>query len=203
MWSQTSAAHDERARQEAAVTLEHSHGKARPTLPRSRELAVLPTDGKPNRSRDARGRFTGLDSPSNGRGWKQLIGRMAGRELKGEAAELGRAAWRLYLAQLEELPHTGPNVRSLVAAQARSAILSARYAQRAAELGLDTLAGRAALDMSAKLDARAERLAVTALDIAIRLAKAQRAGRVVDAHARVLEAFGAPVPPKPEPEGAA
>jgi hypothetical protein len=43
----------------------------------------------------------------------------------------------------------------------------------AASVGLDTLEGLKYLDMATKLDARAERLGVTALDIAERLHKAE------------------------------
>ena len=158
---------------------EFSHGKARPTLPRARALAVAPPVSEANHGRDAKGRFTGKDSPAYGRGWKTLIARMAGRELSGEALELGKASWRLYLALLSELPHDGPTVRTLAAAQARSAILSARYASRATELGLDTDAGMKSLELSVKLDMRAERLAVTSQDVAARLAKQERVRKPV------------------------
>jgi hypothetical protein len=117
---------------------------------------------------------------------------MIGRELKGDAEPLARESFRMYQALLAELPHTGAQVSSLVAARARSAVLSARYAARAAELGLDTEDGMAALDLSMKLDARAERLAVTALDIATKLATASRKRKPQDAHAAALEAFGEP-----------
>jgi hypothetical protein len=48
-------------------------------------------------------------------------------------------------------------------------VLSARFAAKAAEVGLYTPEGAKLLEMSAKLDARAERLQVTARDEAERI----------------------------------
>jgi hypothetical protein len=126
---------------------------------------------------------------------------MVGRDLRGEVAPLAREAWRVFQALLKELPHTGAQVSCLVAARARSAVLSARFAVRAAELGLDTDAGRSALELSMKLDARAERLAVTSLDIATRLAASERKTSAANAHTRVFDRFGAPTAGETE-EGA-
>jgi len=76
----------------------------------------------------------------------------------------------LYAAMLRELPSDGAQVRPLVAARVRCAVLAGRYSLRGAELGLDSDEGRAAVELALRLDQRAERLAVTALDISTRLA---------------------------------
>lgn len=172
------------------MTAEHSHGKARPTLPRSRSLAEVPSAPQRHGERDAHGRFATGNKVATGKGWKSILAKQLGRDLQGEAEPLAREALVLYRGLLAELPHDGAQVRQLVAARARSAVLSGRYALRAAELGLDSEAGQRVLELSMKLDARAERLAVTALDIATKLAKADtdRARGATALHARILNA---------------
>lgn len=172
------------------MSMERSHGAARPTLPRSGTLAAVAPEPIPTGNRDTRGRFQPGNSVGTGRGWKAIVAKHLGRDLKGEALPLAREALQLYRAELGHMPHDGPQVRQLVAARARSAVLAARYALRAAELGLDTEAGQKALALSMQLDARAERLAVTALDIAATLAKAdrERRGNANPVHARILSA---------------
>lgn len=169
------------------MSIERSHGRARPTLPRASDLPVeLPADER-SAQRDASGRFTSGNGIGNGRHWKRVLARQLGTDLAGEAGELGRDAWVLYRALLSELPIDCASVRQLVAARARAAVLSARYARRAAETGLDTDEGVLALEMSVKLDARAERLAVTSLDIATRLV-GKTGRRVIDLGEALAEA---------------
>lgn len=174
------------------MSIERSHGKARPTLPRRRDLEAADADRDPCRGRDEHGRFASGNEAGTGRGWKAIVAKHLGRELQGEAGPLAREALQLFRAELAQMPHDGPQVRQLVAARARSAVLAARYAMRAAELGLDTDVGQKAIELSMRLDARAERLAVTALDIASKLAKAEGKRKPIDVHGRVLDTFGAP-----------
>ena len=171
------------------MSFEQSHGRARPTLPRSKDLATtVPASDRP-RQRDAQGRFSAGNGVGFGRHWKRCIARMLGADLAGEAGELGREAWILYRALLLELPHDGPGVRQLCAARARAAVLAARFARRAAEVGLDTEEGEKALRQAATWDQRAERTGVTAWDLAVRLAGAARA-KSIDAHGEVVAVFG-------------
>ncbi len=171
------------------MTLERSHGAARPTLPRSSDLKAPDTVGEPSDSRRADGRFASGNQLATGRGWKHSIARSLGRDMAGEAGELGEEAYRLYRAFLADLPCDCASVRSLVAQRARAAVLAARYARRACEVGLDTDEGAKALQLTTQLDARAERLAVTSLDVSSRLATAARA-KPIDVHGEVSKAFG-------------
>lgn len=173
------------------MTIEKSHDKARPSLPRSSDLAAVPAVDERPRQRDSNGRWTAGNAGGIGRGWRAAIRKMVGRDLKGDDAEpLARESFRMYQALLAELPHTGAQVSSLVAARARSAVMSARYAARAAELGLDSVEGMRALEVSMRLDARAERLCVTAIDVSTKLAAADRKGNrsVAALHAQILNA---------------
>jgi hypothetical protein len=154
------------------MAIERSKGKARPALPRSSDLAVPQPPPDPRQGRDVNGRFTSGNRTARGRGWKRAIGQLAGSELAPELRQLAGDAGSLYRARLGELPHQGPTVSSLVAEGARSSVLSARFAARAFELGLDTDAGRAALETSMRLGQRAERTSISAIDIAVRLAVA-------------------------------
>jgi len=153
------------------MPIEHSHGKARPTLARLRDVPAATAVPERTGQRDAKGRFVPGNSQGCGRGWKVAVSKQLGRELKGEAEAVAREAYKLYMAFLRELPSDGPTIRQLCAQRARAAVLSGRYATRAAEAGYDTDDGRRALELSLKLDQRAERLAVTAWDLAARQAK--------------------------------
>lgn len=171
------------------MTIEHSHGKARPTLPRSSDLAVPETVGEPPDERGERGRFASGNQLAKGHGWKKLLRESLGRELEGDAGKLGQEAFKLYRGFMADMPIDNASVRQLVVARARAATLSARYARRGAELGFDTSEARDALDAALRWSQEAKSLAVTSLDIATKLAAA--GGRkVIDAHARVLTTFG-------------
>jgi hypothetical protein len=167
-----------------------SHGKARLELPRASDLPELPTERLAHGKRDQRGRFVGGNDLATGRGWKAILRKHVTGALKGEAEPLARDAWQLYQGMLRELSCDCASVRQLVAARARAAVLSARYALLAAERGYDTPGGADALEMSIKLDQRAERLAVTSLDLSTKLAVVARKRKPADVHADVLRAFG-------------
>jgi hypothetical protein len=169
---------------------EHSHGKMRPSLPRSSDLAAVPeAEQRPTEGRDASGRFTSGNPWAPGAKWRSLIAEGLGRELEGKAGELGRRAHRLFRAFLADLPVDCATVRSLVAQRARAATLADAYARRGAELGLDSPEGSAALAEALKWDQRAERLAVSSLDVATKLAAVGKR-KVIDVHAEVAKAFG-------------
>ncbi len=163
------------------MTFERSHGKSRPTLPRSSDLAPVETDRDPRQGRTAGGHFAAGNRVGVGARWKASIKRLLGRGASGEQAEqVAREAFRLYLAVLRDMPSDGASVRMLVALQARHAAIAAFFTDRAAFLGLDGPEGTAALDIAAKHGQRAERLAVTSLDVSTRLTKASDRDPVID-----------------------
>jgi hypothetical protein len=131
----------------------------------------------PRQGRDERGRFAPGNASGRGRGWKRAIARLAGSALAPEHRRLAGDAASLYRAVLAELPHGGPLVSPLVAEHSRCAVLAPRFAERALELGLDTEAGRAALEVSMRLGQRAERVAISMLDLSTKLADARRRNR--------------------------
>lgn len=158
------------------MSIEQSHGRARPTLPRSSDLPKVETVPNPTVGRGPGGLFAaGNPHGKHARerhALKKLLGPRVGDEI---AMMVARDARKLFAACLRELPHSGANVRAIVAMQARHSALAAYYTARAAELGLDTPEGAEADDRAMKHGQRAERLAVTALDISTRLAGAKRA----------------------------
>jgi len=163
------------------MPIESSHGKARPTLPRSSDLQAVPTVSDAERqragSRDAHGRFAPGNVIGRGRGWKRAIARVLGRHIEDPVAiAVAADAWKDYCATLRQLPSDGPMVRGLVALKARHLALAAYFHGLGAERGLSTEEGMAALEMASKHGQRAERLAVTALDVATKLAKEPRGG---------------------------
>ncbi len=157
------------------MSIETSHGKARPTLPRSSDLAVVDTVPNPSEGRAPFGRFAPGNRIAQGQRWKASIRKLLGRgATSAEAEALARESFRLYLALLRAMPSDGPSVRTLVALQARHVVLAARWANRAAELGFDSDEGIAADERALRHGQRAERVAVTALDVATRVATAKR-----------------------------
>ena len=158
------------------MTIEQSHGKARPTLPRSSDLTPVPDAAEERRhQRDAGGRFKTGNVVGRGRGWKRAIAKMLGRQIDDPLAQaVADDAWRTFSAMMRELPSDGAMVRTLVAAKARHDALAAFWGAKAASLGLATPEGVRAQEQSTKHDQRAERLTVTALDVATRLAKDAR-----------------------------
>jgi hypothetical protein len=152
------------------MAIRFEQGKARPQPPRLKDLPTVLTVGEPSRSHGPDGRFTPRNVAACDRGVKALVRRHLGRDTTGPEAEaVYREVRTLYGAFMRSLPNDDAVIQDLVARQARSSAFSARLAARAIELGLETEEGRKALDMSIKLDARAERLAVTAWDLAQKL----------------------------------
>ena len=80
-------------------------------------------------------------------------------------------AWRIFTATLRELPNDGPTVRGLALRKARHEALEGFWTAKAAALGLTSPEALQAEDRATKHGQRAERVAVTMLDIATALAK--------------------------------
>jgi len=156
------------------MPIRFEHGKARPQPPRSKDLPGTLTAGQPNHGRDSSGRFAPGNGVATERGIKALLKRQLGKHADDEEVQgLYRETRIQFLAELNRMPSKSPQVQRDLCARARWSALSARYAASATALGLDTPEGMKALDTAMKLDARAERLGVTALDIAERLHKSE------------------------------
>ena len=153
---------------------ELSHGKARATRARSSDLLVAgPVDVR-RRNHDDLGHWAPANEGGRGKGWRTLIRKSLGPGATTEdVVRLARESWTLYLALSRELPFTGAQVSSLTAARARWTVLSSYYTARAAEVGLGSVEGKELLDLALKLDVRAERLAISAADISVRMARAK------------------------------
>jgi len=182
------------------MALVNEKGKLRPQPPRLKNIPAAATARERDRNRDSRGRFVGGNRAATGRAWKSIVRRALGRDATAaETDSIYRDAGTLFAAQLRQLPSQVPQVQDAVARGARASVLSSRTAALALEAGLETDAGRKLLELSIKLDARAERLAVTALDLAQRFAKAESAKQLPPAlaaiEARAAEALSAGADP--------
>lgn len=91
------------------------------------------------------------------------------------AAEVSAAARIAYRAKLAELPNQGPIVATMVACAARHDALCAFWSEEAARRGLSSAEGIAAQAEATKHDVRSERLMVTAIDLATKLARRETA----------------------------
>jgi len=99
------------------------------------------------------------------------IAKLLGRDIADPvAAKVAADAFRTYGAELRELPHDGPIVRSLCAQHAHHVALAAFWAAQAFDRVLGTPESIAAEERAKLHGQRAERLAVTLLDVAGRMA---------------------------------
>lgn len=158
------------------MALEHSHGKARPTLPRAADLPVPPPAPDRRQGRDNKGRFAaGHRQSARSRGWRRAIAQLSAGQLKtDDQVKLANDSGTLYRATLATMPCEGPLTNPIAAEHARTAVLSAHFAGAAIAAGVTTAKGRQLLELSLKLGQRAERTAVTLLDLTTRLAEAER-----------------------------
>jgi hypothetical protein len=176
----------------------YENGAIRTAPPRRKDVGAY-TAAEPNRDRATGGRFAPGNRAATRSGVRALIKRHLGADAKTEEVEqLYRDTLVQFRACLADLPaNDGAEVQDLVSRRARWSILSARYAAKAVEVGLFTPESDRLIDMALKLDARAERLAVTARDEAERLVVGRRIANPGDPHRAVFEAFGAPGKAKP------
>lgn len=154
---------------------ERSKGKVRPRQVRHSDLQAMPQEPTDRaRHRDSAGRFTPGNPGGLGRGAIAPVRRMLGdvETTDTEARTVARDAARLFSVTLAELPNDGPTVRQLVALFARHTALGSFWTQRAAVAGLGTDEGIKAQEQATKHGQRAERVAVTMLDVARSLAGA-------------------------------
>jgi hypothetical protein len=174
------------------VSFRREHSKLRPQPPRLKDQKRRERPGEPNRNQDSKGRFTAGNDAPKGRAVKRIIRRYLGEGAasSGQVEALTQDTLTLFKAFKRVLGNDAPQVQDTVARRARWGVLSAWYALHAAELGLGTEQGMAALEMALKLDARAERLDVTALDLAERLVSKE----APDPHAFAAATFSRPAP---------
>jgi hypothetical protein len=154
------------------MTIERTRGKARPTMPRSSDLKPVGAVAERPESRDSQGRFAAGNAGGRGRGWKRAIARMLGHDLsnlENVATAVAEDAWRLFSVSIREMPQDGPNVRALIARKARHEALEGYWTAKALA-ALGTPEGDTAEAKATQHGVRAERLTVTALDVARALA---------------------------------
>lgn len=152
------------------MALRFEKGKRRPQPPRLKDVAQRERSGERSRNHDASGRFTAGNRAPEGRKLKSIIRRHLGKDAVGEAVEVLFAETKqIFVALVKAVGSDAPQVHDTLARRARWGVLSAHYALKAVELGLDTEQGQTCLELSLKLDQRAERLDVTAIDLANRL----------------------------------
>ena len=156
------------------MTIEHSHGKARPTLPRASDLQPIETAREPAAGRGPGGRFIAGNRVAVRAGEKHAVRKLLGKTAsEGDVAVVAGDAVRLFNGAMRDLPSDGPVVRSLAALYARHAAVAAYLNAKADEAGVQTEPGAELLEVALRHGQRVERLAVTMLDIASRLAKKQ------------------------------
>lgn len=167
------------------MTIETSHGKARPTLPRASDLTPVESVDKPRQGRTRGGHFAAGNRLGVGARWKNTLKKALGNSTAdGELGIVAADAARVALHVLRSLPSDAAPVRVLVNIHARHVALNAYFTAKAEEAGLDSERGRKLLDVADRQSQRAERVLVTAHDLArVHAAKP-------DAGENVYEALG-------------
>ncbi len=148
------------------VTIERSHGKARPALMRSSDLQAADTVTNPTAGRGNGGRFAAGNRIGIGARWKATLKKALGSSSEGEAGLVANDAMRVALNVLRSLPSDAAPVRVAVNIHARHVALHAYFTTKAEAAGLDTPRGLELLAVADRQSQRAERTLVTAHDIA-------------------------------------
>jgi len=160
------------------MTLERSHGKARPALPRASDLRPTESASKPSDTRAPDGRFAPGNRASVGARFTATIKKALGsKAATGEAIIVARDARRLFGHTLASLPSDAAPVRALLAIYSRHAALHGYFTLKAEALGLDTPEGLKLLEVADRQSQRAERTLVTVHDQArVHAEQAKRRG---------------------------
>lgn len=149
------------------MTIEQSHGKARPTLPRSSDARRADTDAKPTDARGPHGHFAAGNRTALGAGLIHTTKKCMGdKDAAGELGIVARDARRVAAHVLRSFPSDAAPVRVLVSIHARHVALHAYYTHRAELAGLDTPEGLKFLAVADNQSKRAERTLVSAQDMA-------------------------------------
>lgn len=159
------------------MPIEMSHGKARSVLPRASDLPRLDspsgkTEAKPKAARGPDGRFAAGNGTARGARFVHTIRKCLGmKEAPWEALTVARDARRVFSHLMSSLPCDAAPVRALAVIHARHVALNAYYTTKAEQAGLDTDRGLKLLDVADRQSQRAERVLVTCLDVAQKMAK--------------------------------
>lgn len=161
------------------MSIERSHGKARPTLPRA--SALQPLGSAPDRSdgRTPDGRFAPGNRASVGSGFRRTTKKLLGPTGADSSQEriVRRDAWRVFVATMRTMPSDAAPVRTLIGLHARHVALAALYAQLASEATLGSAASLKLQEAADRQSQLATRVLVTALDAARVCAQRDAAGK--------------------------
>lgn len=173
------------------MAIEHREGMARPTLPRSSDLLQPPDASDAPPMRDAKGRLLPGARLASERGAKRAIRKALGMATGRKACEtVASDAAKVFSVVIREMPSEGAAVRNLAALLARHSAIAGYFGVRADMAGLDTPEGQKALELALQHGQRVERLTVTCLDVATRLARKP----VEDAHGALAHALTVEAP---------
>jgi hypothetical protein len=154
---------------------QRSQNAMRPSLPQSKDLRIVNTVREPTEGRGPAGRFALRNRIAVRSGDKATTKKLLGRgATDADAIVVARDAVRLFHGTMRDLPSDGAVVRSLASMQARHAALFAFFTAKADAAGLDTIDGIKFAELASKHGQRAERLAVTMLDIATKMPRVER-----------------------------
>lgn len=149
------------------MTFERSKGKVRPMLVRASDMQPGEPAAKPTATRGAHGHFSAGNPTGKAARFIHTVKKAHGTgEGDAETRIVARDARRVSTHVLKSLPSDAAPVRVLVAIHARHVALHAFYTAKAEEAGLTTPAGLKLLEVADRQSQRAERVLVSAQDMA-------------------------------------
>jgi len=151
------------------VTLEKSHGKARPTLPRASDLPEIdPTELEEKLSipRGVHGHVLPGAKLAVGARFAHTVKKSMGGQTTKVNRIITRDAKQTFANILPVMASDVAPVRSLLAVASRHCALNAYFTARAEEAGLDSTLGLQYLEIADRQSQRYERVLVTCHDLA-------------------------------------
>ncbi len=146
---------------------ERSHGKARPSLVRASDLRPAEPDANRTGERDARGQFAAGNRTGALARFQATVKKSLGSGgTDSETGIIARDARRVFANVMRALASDAAPVRVLVAIHARHVALHGYYTAKAEAAGLETTQGLKLLEVADRQSQRAERVLVTAQDVA-------------------------------------
>lgn len=154
---------------------ERCKGKMRPSFKRASDLGAPETVRNPSEGRTPRGTFAEGNRHSVEARVKHSIRKTLGSKADaGEAGLVAGDAGRIFGAFMRSMASDAAPVRAMAALAARHSALASFYGSKAVQAGLTTPEGMALQTAADRQSQRAERVLVTAEDLADRHAKASR-----------------------------
>lgn len=172
------------------MTFERSHNKVRPMLVRASDLQPGQPADKPTTGRSDHGHFAAGNRLGVAARFMATVKKALGnKNSPGETRIVYRDARRVMAHVLRAMPSNAAPVRVLVAIHARHVALHGYFTAKAEAAGLDTPEGLKLLEVADRQSQRAERVLVSAQDMARVCAAQEKERNTGNPHTALIAAL--------------